>query len=138
MQALLPFPAPTPVRRRACSQAREEIFALVLVGADGENEVFPWNYTNSFLINALVLSPYLKTKQKQNRNKKGDKSNKGNFIGNERELHQLLEIKGTPFQSISSVPTAHPPPGHLSSCRSRRWGICQNASARGWGICQFF
>ena len=53
------------------------------------------------------LSPYLKTKQEQNRNKKGDRSNKGNFIGNERELHQLLEIKGTPFQSISSVPI-HP------------------------------
>ena len=92
------------MRRRTCSQAREECFALVHVGGDGENEVIPSKYTNSFPVNAPWLSPYLKTKQKQNRNKKGDRSNKGNFIGNEKELHQLLEIKGTPFQSISSVP----------------------------------
>ena len=37
----------------------------------------------------------------------------------------------------------HPPPykytpKHLSSCRSRRWGISRNISAQGWGICQIF
>ena len=95
--------------RRQCAgelarRLRRRFFALVHVGGDGYYEVIPWKYTNSFPIIAPWLSPYLKTKQEQNRNKKGDKSKKGNFIGNERELHQLLEIKGTPFQSISSVP----------------------------------
>ena len=107
-----------------CSQAREEIFAFVHVGGDGENEVIPWKYTNSFPINAL----------KQKRNKNWDKSNKGNFIGSERELHKLLEIKVTPFQSISSVPI-HPGPRVPIH---RRWGICEKASTWGWGICQFF
>ena len=67
-----------------------------MLGGDGENEVIlsDGNILFFFPINASWLSPYLKTKQKQNRNKKGDKSNKGNFICNERELHQFLEMKG--------------------------------------------
>ena len=41
-------------------------------------------------------------------------------------------------QSIPSVPNHRAFFGHLSSCRSRRWGICQKIFARGWGVCQFF
>ena len=38
--------------------------------------------------------------------------------------------------SINSTPSPHR--GHLSSCRSRWWGICQETSTWGWGICHKF
>ena len=45
--------------RRQCAGGRRQLL-LFMLGGDGENEVIPWKYTNSFPIKAPWLSPQTK------------------------------------------------------------------------------
>ena len=108
-------------------------------------QICPWKNYISAVIYSSIISYTLLEKAKNTLSKNLFRPQETHSISqkNKQGIFPIITLKV--YGSVNSK-RACPPlkiypqafVGHLSSCRSRCWGISPNISAQGWGICQIF